>query len=182
MKWTQPLTIVGLLLANLVLESNIFIHMNLWGLRPDSIVAVTIAVALVSGSGKGALYGVASGLIIDVLFSRYLGMYALGYTLIGFLVGFFTDKYYAHNAVFPGIAAFLAHLFKEGAMALQLAVIGARFEMGMAFWRYIVPSAVLTALITIPLYIVYRRNRRFEMRRAKWEMYPSLPALRNRKP
>lgn len=161
------LTIISLL-ANLFFESILIVRLNLFGIRPDTIVAVLVPFALVTGSVQGAAYGLAAGLTLDVLFGSYLGMYSLGYVLIGFFAGLLTKKHYVHNPVAPTAIAFLAYFFKEGVMALQVYVLSRPFSVGMAFWRYLLPSAAVTSAISLVLYYIIRRNRHEDLRRSRW--------------
>ncbi len=172
------LTYIGAIFANLILNCIVFPHVVPYGLLPDSVVALTVAIAIVSGSLAGGVYGLVVGLILDILFSRYLGLYALGYMLIGLLAGLFARQYYAQNLVFPPIVAFLLCLLKEGLIALQLRIAGTTFVVGTAFWRYLLPSAVLTGLLTIPLYYFYRRSHRTDLRRSRWDRYSPWPGQR----
>lgn len=162
------LALIGAILLNIVLESVLVPTINLFGLRPDTIIPIVVAMALVSGSVNGALYGLVTGLILSIYFGDYLGMFAIAYVVWGLFIGFFFDKFYAHNAVFVAIAGFLGYLFKELVMMIQFFFLRESFTVGVAFWRYMVPSAIITGLLCIPVYYIYRKNRRFEMRRARW--------------
>lgn len=164
----QILALLGMLLSNMMLESTIIPRINIFGLRPDSIIPLIVSMSLVSGAAKGSMYGLAIGLVLDIYFSQYLGMFAAAYVFWGLFIGLFFDKYYAHNAFFPAIAGFLGYLFKEAAMAVQMTLLGESYTLGVAFWRYMFPSALITGLLCIPVYYIYKRNRRFEMRRARW--------------
>lgn len=165
----QILTFAVALLVNLLLESVIFVRFGILGIRPDSIIPVIIAMSLVSGSAKGTIYGFAIGMLLDVLFSRYLGMYAVGYVFIGLLAGFFSDKYFAHNPIFVALLTLFAYFAKEGIFALQLIIMRFEFTVGTAFWRYFLPSAMLTTIVSIPVYYIYKKDRKIEMRRSRWD-------------
>lgn len=53
----KALLVIAALLCNLLLESIVFVRINLWGLLPDSIIAVVATIALVGGGRKaGALW------------------------------------------------------------------------------------------------------------------------------
>lgn len=142
--------------------------------RPDIVVSITVAVAIVSGSVTGGIYGLCVGLLLDTLFSRYLGLYALGYMMVGLISGFFSKQYYAKNLIFPTIIAFLMALLKEGLLAMQMRIAGAIFTgSGTALLRYLLPSAIITAVLTIPIYYIYQRSHRDDIRRSRWNSYLS---------
>lgn len=176
----QVLWLCAMVLINVVLESILIPTVNLFGLRPDSVIPLIVAMSLVSGAAKGSMYGFTVGLILDVYFSSYLGMYAMGYVFWGIVIGLFADRYFAQNLVFPFFAGSIGYLFKEGIVAVQLMMMGTTFVAGDAFWRYFLPSAILTGLISVPVYGFYQQNRRFEMRRSKWDSKTSVYERRAR--
>lgn len=164
------LAFFGALLINFLLDSSVFLQTHLFGLHPDSIIAVIVSISLVSGSRWGALYGLAAGLMMDTLFSNYLGFYTLGYILCGLLIGLFSRQFYAHNPFFCFGSAFLMYLLQQGCYKIQMIIIGQTTVLG-GFWRYFALSGVITAALTIPVYYLYRKSARFELRRARWEIY-----------
>ena len=163
------LSAIGMIVLNVIFESVVFIKINLFGIRPDTVIAVVIAVALTGGSKQGALYGAFCGAAIDVLFSRYIGMYTLPYMIIGALAGIYYNKYYADNKLFPVLLALPAYVLKEFIMGVQLSIAGVDFSFFHALWRYELPSAVLTAALTAAVYVFLRRQRSEQIRRARLE-------------
>ena len=69
----------------------------------------------------------------------------------------------------PPLFAFGFSLFKELVMFAQLRMAGVQFAVGPAIWRYFIPSAAVTALLTVPIFAIMRRTWRTEWRRARWE-------------
>ncbi len=168
------ITIVLLFLANITCETIIIPRINFFGLRPDTVIPVIISMSLVSGASNGALYGFFVGLVLDIYFTKYLGMFILGYAFLGMFVGFFIDKYYAQNALFVFIAGTLGYFFKEILIMIQLRISGTTFELGNAVWRYFLPSALITGVFTVIFYIIYRSKNMDDLRRAKWESVPTI--------
>lgn len=162
------LCILGLLI-NVVLESVIFVQYIPWGLRPDSVIVVITAMALVIGGFQAGLYGIAAGLVLGILFSPAVGAEALAYFLTAMLLGIFTRKYYADNWIFAGGAAVAAHLIKEILMTVFSVLMGAKTAFFSAFLRYMLPSALLTGLLAIPFFMVYRHLQQDRLRRARYE-------------
>lgn len=162
------LCIAGIL-CNVVLESVIFIRYMPWGLQPDSIICVITSVALVIGGVNAGLYGAAAGLVLGVLFSPAVGAEALAYFVTALLLGVFTRKYFTDNWIFAGVSAMVAHLFKEGIVAAFAALIGSEIAFFAVFLRYLLPSAVLTGLLTVPVFLVYRHFQQDRLRRARYE-------------
>ena len=62
--------------AGLYLDSVFFARVNISGIRPDAIMALTASLGVLLGMKKGALFGLIMGLIADVLYSPMVGLSA----------------------------------------------------------------------------------------------------------
>ena len=160
---------IAAIICCVVLESVIFIRFIPWDLMPDSIICVIASVALVTGGVNAGLYGAAAGLVMGILFSPVVGVEALTYFVTALLLGVFTRKYFADNWIFAGAAAFAAHPFKEVVTASFAALLGSEVAFFAVFLRRLLPSAVLTGLMTIPVFLVYRHLQQDRLRRARYE-------------
>ena len=143
-------------LAALYLDSIFFVKINLNGIRPDALLALVAAMSLLLGSKKGALFGLACGLIADVLYSRMVGLSAIGYMVCGALGGFFYQKYYADNLVIPALVAAVAALFKEHVMALAAKLSGAEYAYFTVLGAYIIPCMLMTVALTMPVHVLMK--------------------------
>ena len=107
--------------AGLYLDSVLFARVNISGIRPDAIMALTASLGVLLGMKKGALFGLIMGLIADVLYSPMVGLSAMGYMFAGLLGGAFYQKYYADNIIIPALVAAVGAIFKECVMAAACA-------------------------------------------------------------
>ena len=164
----EILTFIGFVFANIFLETTVVVNINLFGILPDTIVAATVAIALVKGGIKGTVYGASCGMLIDILFGSVLGLHTIAYMLIGFFASRFSREYYADNLVFPALAAFVSYFIKELIIAVSLIIQNVSFSKSSLFLRFLLPAAVLTALLTVPMYYFYRQHNRHELRRMKY--------------
>lgn len=153
----KRLYIVIAVLAALYLDSIFFARINLNGIRPDAMMALVAATGILMGSTKGAVLGLVCGLTADVLFSKLIGPSAIGYMVCGAVGGFFHQKFYADNLVFPAAIAFAGAIFKENVMAAASALCGARFSYISVLASYIIPCAFMTTALCIPVHILMKR-------------------------
>lgn len=107
--------IAGILLGNLVVQSALFPFIEIYGVRPDSLMALVISFALVAGNPTSAAVGLCGGLLQDILFGQNIGFYALQYMLAGYLVGLVYGKVFVGKVLIPvffvSIATILRGLF-----------------------------------------------------------------------
>lgn len=157
-------------LAALYLDSVFFPKVNLGGIRPDALLALVAAMSLLMGSTKGAVLGLALGLIADVLYARMVGLTAIGCMVCGAAGGFFYQKYYADNLVFPALIAAAGALFKEHVMALAARLSGADFSYFHVLGSYILPCMLMTVALSIPVHALMKRLYAGQIRTEKRAM------------
>jgi len=72
-----------------VIQTTVFPHLRVSGAAPDLCLLATVAVAYEDGPDTGAMFGFFSGLAIDLFLASPLGVSALTFAIIGYLVGVF---------------------------------------------------------------------------------------------
>lgn len=142
----KKLTAFVAILLCMYLDSIVFARINLFEIRPDAMLAATVSFAVLTGSFSGAAFGAAGGLLMDTLFGRSLGLYAILYMIAGMTAGYFFKKFYADNLIVPAAAAAAAGFVKDLILAFLVFAGGARFGFAGILIRYIVPSALMTGL------------------------------------
>jgi rod shape-determining protein MreD len=84
-KYTRPAFVIFIVL---VVQTSLVANLDVFGVRGDVMLLVPIAAGLSGGRDRGAIVGFASGLALDlVVHGTPAGFFALGYTLVGYIVG-----------------------------------------------------------------------------------------------
>ncbi len=149
---------VPLLFAlGIYLDSIFFCRFNLYGIRPEALVTMIVSYGMLMGRLPAAILGCGLGLFMDAMFGKMLGLTAISYLLAAYVSGFFYQKYYADNLVMPAVIAGLARLFSEHLMAAAMLMRGGSFPYLQTLTTYIVPCALATGLLCIPLHLLMKR-------------------------
>lgn len=145
---------VGLtLMLAVFMDSVVFARFNIFGVVPDCVLAVIVNMGILLGANDAALVGCLTGLLIDVLFGRAVGINALAYMFSGMVGGIFYKKYFADNLFIPVATVAVCAFFKENFMAIITAVIGGHVSYFEMLAKYMVPSALMTAALCLPVHI-----------------------------
>ena len=83
----NPVKVGAVVLVTLVLQTQFFAPFDLHGARPDVMLLLAVAGGYVLGPERGAIVGFAAGVSFDILLSTPLGLSALVYCLVAYLVG-----------------------------------------------------------------------------------------------
>ena len=149
---------VGFLAAGVVVTllvaATLLGGLRLGGARPDLLVLVVVAVAMVSGPTSGAAFGFAAGLVADLLLDLPVGVSAFVYTVVGFAVGLARTYVVRTNALVHMTLAASASLVSVWLSGLILRL------MDLSSWGLVARSGLLVAgfnlLVTPLVYPVVR--------------------------
>ena len=83
----SPPKVAVVVLVSLTLQVCLFASFSFEGARPDIMILLAITAGFIAGPDRGAIVGFTAGLAYDVVLSTPLGLTALVYTLVGYVVG-----------------------------------------------------------------------------------------------
>lgn len=153
------------LIFSIFLDSVIFARFNILGVVPDCVLAGVVCMGILLGATDAAMAGCVAGLVIDVLFGKAVGINALAYMLSGMIGGVFYKKYFADNIFIPMATVAVCAFLKENFMAVITGLIGGSFSYFEMFATYIVPSALMTAVICLPVYLLLKPRLQLSARK-----------------
>lgn len=148
----KGLAYAGLILVFFLLQCSFFSHLMLADVVPNLLIILTASVAIINGSLEGCLVGFFSGLLLDLIFGPYLGMYAFGYLVCGYLTGITNRIFYKEDITFPILMIAAADLFYGFYMYFFGFMIRGRLNILFYIRRIILPETVYTVIIAIFLY------------------------------
>lgn len=148
----KVLTYGVLILILFLLQCSFFSNLSLADVVPNLLIILTASAAIINGSLEGCLVGFFSGLLLDIVFGPYLGMYALGYLICGYLTGICNRIFYKEDITFPILMIAAADLFYGFYMYIFGFMIRGRLNILFYIRRIILPEAVYTVIIAIFLY------------------------------
>lgn len=167
----RVITLIFLITASFILQCTVFKYLAFGGVCPNLLLALTSCFGFMRGQNEGMLVGFFSGLIVDVFFGGgILGLYALVYTVMGYLNGYFHRVFYPEDVKLPIL--FIAASDFSYCMIIYVFLFLLRRRM--AFFSYLrrvmLPEVVYTVLATLILYrFILRINMRLEADERKQE-------------
>lgn len=92
------------------------------GVTPDLVLAVVVMAALRQGAWRGAMFGLASGLLEDFATGRLLGMHSLGLMLGGAAAGLLRRRLYPDPWFVPLLGVLIALLIQQLVVVVTFAL------------------------------------------------------------
>lgn len=152
----RRITPVVAVLICLYLDTIFFPRVNLIGMRPDAMLALTVSYAVCTGYLPGAILAVAGGLASDLIGGTAFGLNAALYLLAALAGGFFYKKFYADNVVVPAVTAIACGFFKDITVGLIRLIGGGNMEFGGLLVKYILPSALMSGLLCVLFHLALK--------------------------
>ena len=153
-----------------VLQTTTFQTLSFANIAPNLLIIVVASFGLMRGKTEGMYIGFFSGLLIDIFFGFYLGVYALLYMYVGFVTGLFQKRYYPEDIKLPLLIISASDLISNLIIYLVLFLTRKRYDFGYYFGNVLVPELVYTTIITIFLYLlllkINQKLEAYEKRRA----------------
>lgn len=145
------------LFVSLILESTVFRVPGISSFAPNLVVFGIVMVGILRGSRMGMAFGILIGLIQDLSFGPFLGQTAFAYALVGYLSGYFRSLVMRESmllaVLLSGVSAELSAWIIYGVSRLfDAAPISIHLIL-----RDSSRSALMTMVITVLLYRLYRR-------------------------
>ena len=168
----MPRKIVLFLIISIcfVLQTTTFQTLSFAGIAPNLLIIVVASFGLMRGKTEGMYIGFFSGLLIDIFFGFYLGVYALLYMYVGDVTGLFQKRYYPEDIKLPLLIISASDLVSNLLVYLILFLTRSRYDFGYYFGNVILPELVYTTIITIFLYLlllkINQKLEAYEKRRA----------------
>lgn len=146
----REIVILGILLLNLVIQSSIFPFIEILHVKPDTLLALVVSFALLAGNPTGAVVGFFGGLFLDILFGNNIGLHALQYMIVGYLIGTLYGKLYIGKFLVPILAVIVGNIIKQSIMLAYNFFSQSDIPLDKILFEIMVPE-ILYTLILIPL-------------------------------
>lgn len=160
----EYLKYAGIMVILLILQKTLIqlIDVTSYSITPDVVLIGVVYLGIKKGKITGSVGGFVSGLILDIFSFSFIGLMALSKSVAGFVSGFFHDEAkverYLGSYIFVLIVTFVS-LFNNS-VYYMIYFQGTSLETVDILIRYIIPTTVYTALISV-IPVIFARRRRF---------------------
>lgn len=100
-----------LILINIVFQSSILPYFTLFGFVPNTGLVLIVIIGLRQGKYYGGFFGLGLGLIQDILFGQVIGVNALIFFILGYVVGMIQEVLDIENIIIPILTSAISTIF-----------------------------------------------------------------------
>ena len=146
-----------------LLQSTVFSALSIAGISPNLLIIVVSAMGLMRGRKEGMWIGFFCGLLVDIFFGFYLGVYALLYMYVGYMNGMLQKRFFPDDIKLPMIMIGASDICCNLLIYFFLFFLRRRFYFIYYLRAIILPEFVYTMIVTIFLYyILLKLNQKME--------------------
>ena len=152
LKFKRFITTAVILLAAYLLQSTVFSHLELAGIKPNLLLIVTAAFGFMRGPKEGMWIGLAAGLLLDVQCGDIIGFYGLIYLLVGALNGLFEQLFFDEDIKLPLFLITLSEFLYGIVIYFLMFLLKSDFKFPYYLGRILVPVLIYTFMVTLIVY------------------------------
>ncbi len=152
-----PLRLVLLALLAVLVQESAISQISIFGVSADITPLVVMSVGLLCGSLIGAIFGFATGLLIDLVIVQTLGVTSLLYIAIGYWAGRLRELRDPSHELVPLAGGALASAFAGFGMALIQFLLGVDAPVSLLLVQQIFIVVLVNTLIALPVHALVRR-------------------------
>lgn len=163
----KAFVISGFVLLNVIFEATLFQFLRIDGIKPDFVIILIISYAILEGGAYSSAIGLVSGLLIDILYGRVLGVNAFSYMLTGYIFSQARENVFKDSILPPALFNFIAVLLYQHIYFLIMYLTGNLLHEGISYtqilFRVILPQGIYNAILgaIIYRYFLHLNNKRF---------------------
>ena len=162
-KIKRPLITIIIIVISFLLQCTVFQSLSFASITPNLLIIVTASFGFMRGKKEGMMVGFLCGIFTDIFFGDLIGFYALFYTLLGYINGFFKRIFYPEDIKLPLFLIGASDFILGNAVCLLMFIMRSKFHYWYYMGNIIIPELIYTILITLILYqIILKINQKLE--------------------
>ena len=155
--------LTAILIANYSLQVTLFQYIEILDVKPNTALIIIISYSILRGDVEGAILGFFAGLLQDIYFSSYIGLYAL----MGMLAGYFCGKpfkdFFRENFFLPLSLVAFCSLIQQCILYMVNFLFRSKLDFLFYIRIFVLPESVYTIILTVPVYsLMYWINNKLE--------------------
>ena len=152
-----PLRLAILGFAAVILQQAAISQISIFGVSADLMPLVVMSVGLLAGSLPGAIFGFATGFLVDMTFVQTLGITSLLYIVIGYWSGRLRELRDPAHGLVPLAVGAAATAVAQVGMAIIQFLLGVDSPVSFLLAQQIFIVILVNALLALPVYSLVKR-------------------------
>lgn len=132
-----------------ILQNTVFSTLALNGVKPNLLLIITVYFGFAASMNNGMLTGFFCGLLCDVFFGSYIGVYSFLFMLLGAFSGLLAKIFYQDDIVFPYVTIMLSDVLFGFVYYVLMFLLRGRFVFADYVNSVIMPEVLYTLIMSV---------------------------------
>lgn len=137
-----------IIILNLILKSTVFQWLEIYGVIPNTTLAIVISFSIHLGKNKGAILGFFAGILHDIILGRIIGLNAVIFMIIGYIVGLMNQKIFKDNLLIPVILTAFGTIFYETLHLFLIFLFGYKVKLFDIIQKILIVEVLYNSIIS----------------------------------
>ncbi|MDR5657889.1 rod shape-determining protein MreD [Serpentinicella sp. ANB-PHB4] len=146
-----------IIILNFIFQSTLLQYLSIMGVIPNTALILVVCFSLFLDKNKAATYGFVTGMLQDILYSGFLGMYSLIYLILGYVVSSFSYKIFKENIFISFTLTGMSTIFYILMNITILYLFGFETDSGYIFRMNTLYQIIYNAILSILIYMYVLR-------------------------
>lgn len=144
-----------------ILQNTLFTALSLNGVKPNLLLVIAVFFGFTVSTNNGMLTGFFCGLLCDIFFGSYIGVYSFLFMLCGCFGGIAAKSFYQDDMLFPYVTVMLTDGLFGLVYYISMFLIRGRFDFMQYLQSIILPELLYTFLVSLCMLPILRKCNRF---------------------
>ena len=144
-----------------ILQNTICTTLSLNGVKPNLLLIIAVFFGFATGTNNGMVTGFFSGLLCDIFFGPYIGIYSFLFMLLGGMGGIMAKSFYQDDVIFPYVTIAIADGLFGFVYYVFMFLIRGRYDISTYVTSIILPEVLYTLIASLILLPILHRYNRF---------------------
>ena len=144
-----------------ILQNTVFATFSLNGVKPNLLLIITVFFGYAASMNNGMLTGFFCGLLCDIFFNSFIGIYSFLFMLLGAFGGMMAKLFYQDDVIFP----YLTIAITDGLFGLTYYIVmfllRGRFSFADYLESIILPEILYTLILSLFMLPLLRKCNKF---------------------
>lgn len=146
-----------------ILQNTVFATFSLNGVKPNLLLIITVFFGYAASMNNGMLTGFFCGLLCDIFFNSFIGIYSFLFMLLGAFGGMMAKIFYQDDVIFPYLTIAVTDGLFGFTYYLVMFLLRGRFAFADYLESIILPEILYTLILSLfMLPLLHKCNKFFK--------------------
>jgi rod shape-determining protein MreD len=139
-----------------IIQATLFNYLSILGVKPNLFLIYVVLISCIASQKEGAILGFVSGLVLDILVGKIIGLNAILMMLVSVLISNFCINFIRNLNIVVVLTIVVVITLIYELFYYIIAFLG-DLHLGTIFIKILLPECLYSVIATIPIYLLINK-------------------------